>query len=83
MSIANRIKAAISSKQPAPELAGDTSVAVVEKQEPPKAKLPVTVGEYLPWKGVVFKISAVDGNTFTATAMGLTKARAEKLGISR
>lgn len=86
MSIVDRIKAKIvptNQPTPTPELAGDTSVAVMEKKEPPKQKLPVTVGEYLPWKGIVFKIIAVEGNTFTAQAMGLTKARAEKLGINR
>ena len=69
MTVMDRIKSKISSETKAPI-------------KPMQVKLPISEGELLPWKGLVFKISKVGEEEFTAKCMGLTHARARKLGMA-
>ena len=89
MSILERIKAKIRSTnettpQPEPDRNGNTVTTIESERDPVKDyQIPVREGEFLPWKGHVFKITSVGKMDFVAECVGITNARAKDLGLKR
>ncbi len=92
MSILERIKAKIratneTTPQPAPNAKGETVMTVTneeERRDPTNNyQIPIHEGEFLPWKGHVFKITSVGKMDFVAECVGITNARAKELGLKR
>ena len=91
MSLLDRIKAKISptnqpTKTPEPDSRGITTVDITEEEKESAQKreyqIPIQPGEYFPWKGLLFQVTHSKGLQFTAECKGLTKNRAEKLGLA-
>lgn len=67
------------------QTATNEPVDLLNESDPPIEKttyqIPIAVGEYFPWKGHIFQISEVTPMTFSANLVGLTRRRADKLGV--
>lgn len=92
MSLLEKLRAKISStnvpvKQPEPDQNGDITMTVTaeekEAAQQGRYQIPVAIDEYFPWKGHIFKVTSVGKMTFSAQCMGLTRNRADKLGLNR
>ena len=86
MSILGRITSKLRQKTtteiPANDPPAGSNIATLEPETNQQGdiRIPISEGEYLPWKGLVFKIAKVDGLSFIAVCVGVTKTRVENNG---
>lgn len=88
MSLLEKLKAKITSTNKTiqqPDLDSGTNVTITDEEKQAaqegRYQIPVAVDEYFPWKGHIFKVTQVGKLNFSAQCTGLTRNRAEKLGM--